>query len=173
MRYTNGNYALRYGTALAAEKGNRTMPHFINATEIEASPEAVWDVVSDADRIADWFTPIEELRESNSVGELTESSTLKIKLGGRIPPGQKMTVQEAVTARKLRFTIGPSFAHALGIAMQVELSLKPKGEFTEASLDFICHPVLGRAQLAISGIDLDEHAKNSTRRLKDAVEQAQ
>ncbi len=67
--------------------------------------------------------------------------------------------------------MGPSFAHALGIAMHVELTLEPKGESTEASLDFICHPVLGTAQLAISGNDLDEHAENSMRRLKDIVEQ--
>jgi hypothetical protein len=93
-------------------------------------------------------------------------------MGGRIPPGQKMTVQEAASARLLRFTIGPSFAHALGIAMHVELALTPNGEYTDASLDFICHPVFGSAQLAISGMDLDEHAKQSTRRLKDAVEQA-
>ena len=146
------------------------MAHFSEVTAIEASPEAAWNVVSDGNRLAQWFTPIEEVREFDSQGALTERSTLKIRMAGRVPPGQKMTVQEAVSARMLRFTIGPSFAHALGIAMHVELALKPKGEYTEASLDFICHPVLGTAQLAISGMDLDEHAKNSLRRLKDAVE---
>ena len=149
------------------------MARFIEVTEIEASPEAVWNVVSDGNRLTDWFTPIEEVREFDSQGVLTERSTLKIRMAGRVPPGQKMTVQEAVPARKLRFTIGPSFAHALGIAMQVELALKPRGEYTEASLDFICHPILGTAQLAISGMDLDEHATNSLRRLDEAVHRIQ
>lgn len=147
------------------------MAHFSESTTIEASPEAVWNVASDGNRLADWFTPIEEVRGSDSQGALAEGSALKIRMAGRVPPGQKMTVQEAVQARKLRFTVGPSFAHLLGIAMHVELTLEPKGESTEASIEFICHPILGSLQLAISGMDLDEHSKNSTRRLKDVVEQ--
>ncbi len=53
------------------------MAHSSEVTIIEASPEAVWKVVSDGDRLADWFTPIEEVRGSDSQGALADGSALK------------------------------------------------------------------------------------------------
>ncbi len=139
------------------------------STWIEASPEAVWDVVSDGSRLAEWLTPIAEVRGVATAGELAEGSEVKVKMAARVPPGQKVAIHEAVPGRKLSARVGPAFAHALGIAMRVELTLEPSGEATAATVEFTCNPITGPLQRRISGMNLDEHAQATAQRLKEAA----
>ncbi len=136
------------------------------STQIEASPEAVWDLVSDGNRLAEWLTPIAEVRGVATAGELAEGSEVKVKMVGRVPPGQKVAVHEAVPGQKLSARVGPAFAHALGIAMRVELTLEPSGEATAAMVEFTCNPITGPLQRRISGMNLYEHAQATAQRMK-------
>ncbi len=141
------------------------------STRIEASPEQVWDVVSNGGRLAEWLTPVARVRSVDAPSGLEEGSTVKIQMVGRVPPGQKMTVQEAEPSQRLKMTVGPAFAHALGIAMRAELTLQPLGEdATGATVGFTCHPVTGPLQRKIAGMDLEAHVQSTTQSLKAAAE---
>ncbi len=139
---------------------------------IEASPEAVWDVVSDGSRLPEWLTPIAEVRGVATAGELAEGSEVKVKMVGRVPPGQKVAIHEAVPGRKLSARVGPAFAHALGIAMRVELTLEPSGEATTATVKFTCNAITGPLQRRISGMNLNVHVQRTVQHLKEAAESA-
>ncbi len=142
------------------------------STRIEASPEAIWDIVSDGSRLPEWLTPIAEVRGVATAGELAEGSEVKVKMVGRVPPGQKVAIHEAVPGQKLSARVGPAFAHALGIAMRVELTLEPSGEATTATVRFTCNPITTPLQRRISGMNLDEHVRATAQRLKEAAEAA-
>ena len=145
-------------------------PRTTASTQIEASPEAVWDVVSDGRRLPEWLTPIAEVRGIATAGELAEGSEVKVKMVGRVPPGQKVAIHEAVPGQKLSASVGPAFAHALGIAMRVEVTLEPSGEVTTATVRFTCNPITGPLQRRISGMNADEHVQSTVQRLKEAAE---
>ncbi len=147
-------------------------PEATASTQIEASPEAVWDVVSDGSRLPEWLTPIPEVRGVATAGKLAEGSEVKDKMVGRVPPGQKVAIHEAVPGQKLSAIVGPAFAHALGIAMRVELTLEPRGEATTATVRFTCNPITGPLQQRISGMNLNEHVQSTVQRLKEAAEAA-
>lgn len=157
--------------ASSSVTGERT-PGATASIQIEASPEAVWDVVSDGNRLSEWLTPIAEVRGVAAAGELAAGSEVKVKMVGRVPPGQKFATYEAVSGQKLSARVGPAFAHALGIAMRVELTLEPRGHATTATVGFTCTPIMGPLQARISGINLDEHAQSTVQRLKEAAETA-
>ena len=140
------------------------------STRIETSPERVWNVVAAGDRLAEWLTPIAKVRDVNPAAMLTEGSSVKVNMVGRVPPGQKVTVQQATTGEKLSLTVGPAFAHALGIAMRAELTLQPVGEATGATIGFTCHPITGPLQRRISGMNLEEHVQSTAALLKEAAE---
>jgi uncharacterized protein YndB with AHSA1/START domain len=145
------------------------MPGVTASTQIEASPETVWDIVSHGSRLPEWLTPIAEVGGVESAGELAEGSEVKVKMVGRVPPGQKVAIHEAVPGRKLNARVGPAFAHALGIAMRAELTLEPSGEATAATVGFTCNPITGPLQRRISGMNLDEHSQATAQRLKEAA----
>ncbi len=139
------------------------------STQIEVSPEAVWDIVSDGSRLPEWLTPIGEVRGVATAGELAEGSEVKVKMVGRVPPGQKVAIYEAVPGQKLSASVGPAFAHALGIAMRVELTLEPSGEATTATVRFTCNPITGPLQRRISGMNVNEDVQSTVQRLKEAA----
>jgi uncharacterized protein YndB with AHSA1/START domain len=150
----------------------QTAPGVTASTQIQASPEAVWSVVSDGNRLPEWLTPITKVRSVATPGALAKGSSVKVKMAGRIPPGQKVAIHEAVPGRKLAARLGPAFAHALGIAMRADLTLEPSGEATTATVGFTCNPITGPLQRKVSGMNLDRHVRATAQRLKEAAEAA-
>ncbi len=142
------------------------------STKINAPPEAVWSVVSDGNRLPEWLTPIFKVRSVEDDGVLLDGSTVKVKMAGNVPPGQRVTVRESVPGEKMSLVVGPAFAHALGIAMRADLNLQPTEDGTLATVDFTCHPVTGPLQRRISGMNLTKHVRSTTQRLKEAAESA-
>ena len=140
-------------------------------TQIQASPELVWTFVSDGSRLAEWLTLVSSVRELESPLVLTSGTKVKIKMSGRVPPGQLAAFEEVVPGRILTFKLGPAFAHWLGIAMRAELEVEPEGEGTAATVSFTCNPITGPLQQRISGMKLAEEANNTLRRLKEAAEE--
>ncbi len=142
------------------------------STEISATPEAVWNVVSDGNRLPEWLTPISQVRSVEDEGVLSDGSVVKVKMVGNVPPGQRVSVKEVVPGEKIRLVVGPAFAHALGIAMQVDLKLEPTEDGTLATVDFTCHPLMGPLQRRISGMNMTKHVRSTTEHLKEAAESA-
>ncbi len=142
------------------------------STEISAPPEVVWSLVCDGNRLPEWLTPISQVRSVEDEGVLSDGSTVKVKMVGNVPPGQRISVKEVVPGEKIRLVVGPAFAHALGLAMRVDLKLEPTEDGTLATVDFTCHPVMGPLQRRISGMDMTKHVRSTTRHLKEAVESA-
>ncbi len=141
-------------------------------TKISAPPAAVWSLVSDGNRLPEWPTPISQVRSVEDAGVLSDGSTVKVKMVGNVPPGQKVSVKEIVPGEKIRLVVGPAFAHALGIAMRVDLKLEPTEDGTLATVDFTCHPVAGPLQRRISGMNMAKHVRSTTQHLKEAAESA-
>jgi uncharacterized protein YndB with AHSA1/START domain len=148
------------------------MSKVTSSTKINASLEEVWNVVSDGHRLPDWLTPISTVRSVDDEGTLADGSTLKVKMVGRVPPGQRVAVKEAEPGQKMSLAVGPAFAHALGIAMRADLNLKPADGGTLATVDFACHPITGPLQRRISGMNLVKHVRSTARQLKAAAEAA-
>lgn len=148
------------------------MSKVTSSTKIQASPEQIWDVVSDGNRLPDWLTPISRVRSVDDDNALADGSTVKVKMVGRVPPGQRVAVKEASRGQKMSLAVGPAFAHALGIAMRADLNLEPAEGGTLATIDFACHPVTGPLQRRISGMNLVKHARSTAQHLKEAAEAA-
>ena len=148
------------------------MNRVTSSTEISAPPEAVWSLVCDGNRLPEWLTPISQVRSVEDEGVLSDGSTVKVKMVGNVPPGQQVAVKEIVPGEKIRLVVGPAFAHALGIAMRVDLKLEPTEDGTLATVDFTCHPVTGPLQRRISGMNMTKHVRSTTQHLKEAAESA-
>ena len=90
-------------------------------------------------------------------------------LNGRVP-ASSLRVQAVELGRHLRCTVGPNFAHRLGLAMRVEVRLAPTETGTSVTVEIACNPVTGRLQKAVSGIEVWAAAAASAANLKQLAE---
>ncbi len=134
-----------------------------------ATPEAVWAIVSDRARTTEWLTPIRALDSPSGAAPFKAGQSFKVALNGRVPV-PSLKVQAVEEGRRLRWTIGPGFAHALGLAMRAEVRLTPTDTGTSVTVEIACNPVTGRLQELISGIDVGAAAVDSAAQLKHAAE---
>jgi uncharacterized protein YndB with AHSA1/START domain len=141
----------------------------VETTEISATPEEVWAVVGDVSRTAEWLAPIRTLEAGATGAPLAVGQSYKVAMNGRVPAASMMVRAVEVESR-LRCTIGPGFAHPLGLAMRAEVSLRATETGTAVTVDLSCNPVTGRLQQRISGIDPGAAAGESVAQLKRLVE---
>ena len=138
-------------------------------TEIAATPEQVWAIVGDVSRTAEWLAPIQTLEAGAMEAPLAVGQSYKVAMNGRVPAAS-MKVRAVEAGIRLRCTMGPGFAHPLGLAMRAEVSLRPTETGTAVTVDLSCNPVTGRLQERISGIDSRAAAEASAAQLKRLVE---
>ncbi len=140
-------------------------------TEVAATSEDIWAIVSNSTRIAEWLAPIRTLYGASADVPFAAGQAFKVALNGRVP-APSLRVQAVEPERRLRFTIGPNFAHPLGLAMRAEVRLTPTETGTSLTVEIACNPVTGRLQEAISGIDAGAAAAASAAHLKQMAEDA-
>ena len=137
--------------------------------DVAATPEAIWAIVSDSTRTAEWLTPVRRLDGGALDAPLGAGQSFKVAVNGRVP-APSLRVQAVEARRRLRCTIGPGFAHSLGLAMRVEVRLSPTQAGTSVTVEMACNRVTGRLQKAISGIDVGAAAAASAAQLKQVAE---
>lgn len=136
--------------------------------EIDANPEAVWGVVSDASRLTDWRSPVKQVEGLDPAGPLAAGSKLDVALGN--VGGARISIKEAQRARKLRWHGGPFMAHMMRMPMKVELTLEPNGDHTNASITFKSNPMIAPLMRKMSGLDFSDEAPATVQALKRVVE---
>ena len=147
------------------------MAEFAAKVEIQAAPEAIWDVVCRESRLPEWFTPIREVRGAIEGRHLEPGDSRSVRMKGRVPV-PVLKVHAVEEGKGVRWAAGPGFAHALGIAMQVKVSLEPREGSTTAAISFICNAITAPIQERIAGLDLQAEAEDSLARLKSLVEKS-
>ena len=138
-------------------------------TEVAATSEDIWAIVSNSTRTAEWLAPIHTLDGASADVPFAAGQAFRVALNGRVP-ASSLRVQAVEPGRRLRFTVGPSFAHALGLAMRAEVRLTPTETGTSVTVEIACNPVTGRFQKAVSGMHVGAAAAASAADLKQMAE---
>ena len=141
------------------------------SAEISASPQQVWNIIGDGNRLNEWFSPVEAFRGADSPPAIEAGADLKVRMIGRVSLAH-LKVHEVVAEQKLRAAIGPFFAHPIGIPMQAEVTIEPSGDGSNVSVEFSCHRVTRPLQQRISGVNPDHEASATLARLKDLAEKS-
>lgn len=118
------------------------MPKHTASAEIAATPDQVWAVVSDGDRLSEWLTPVKGVDSVEPAGPLAKGSQVEATLGNI--GGAKLKIKEADASRRLKWSAGPFLAHMMRMPMIVELNLKAQGESTTASITFKSSMMMAR-----------------------------
>ena len=71
------------------------MPKHTASTQIAATPQQVWAVVSDGDRLSEWLTPVKGVDSVEPAGPLAKGSTLEATLGNVGGAKLKMQLTES------------------------------------------------------------------------------
>jgi carbon monoxide dehydrogenase subunit G len=145
--------------------------HFARTLSVGSSPEEVWAVVTDVERVAGWVTVL------GAVEELTPLSAYRATLTDRLGPFRlsadlQVDVVEAVTNQAIRFIAdGEDRQVSSRIQIDARLSLSAQGDRTSVKVEGH-YEVTGRvATLGASMIKakgdkiLDEFFQAATREL--------
>ena len=143
------------------------MPKYSATTQINASPEKVWDVVTDGHRLSEWLAPVRGVDAVEPDGPLAPGSQLEVTLGK--VGGAKIKIKEAEHARRLRWSAGPFMAHMLRMPMGVELLLEPSGDATQATITFKANPMTAPLMRRMTGLNFGEAAPGTMQKLKQVA----
>jgi uncharacterized protein YndB with AHSA1/START domain len=144
------------------------MPMPEQTTDVSASPEEVWALLSDTRRTAEWLAPVQTLDDASD-SPLAVGQSYKVAMTGRLP-ATSLRVHAAEPNRELRCTVGMHFTHPIGLAMRAEVRLAPADAGTSVTVELACNPVTGRMQEAIAGINIGAALEETTDRIKRIVE---
>ena len=139
------------------------------STQINASPQQVWEIIGNGNRLNEWFSPVDAIRGAEPAPAIEAGSEFKVRMIGRVSRS-RFRVHEAITDQKLRAALGPIFAHPIGIPMQAEILVEPSGDGSNVSVELSCHRITGPLQQRISGVDPDHEAPATLARLKALAE---
>lgn len=137
--------------------------------EVGATSDLIWAIVSDSTRTAEWLAPIRWLEDASGDAPFAAGQSFKVALNGRVPPSS-LKVRAVEPGRRLRWTVGPNFAHPLPLAMHAEVRLTPTETGASVTVELACNRLTGRLQEAISGIDIGAAAAASAANLKQIAE---
>ena len=108
------------------------------SAQINASPQQVWDIIGDGNRLNEWFSPVDAIRGAEPAPAIEAGSDFNVRMIGRVSRS-RFRVHEAITDQKLRAALGPVFAHPIGIPMHAEILVQPSGDGSNVSVEFSCH----------------------------------
>lgn len=144
------------------------MPKHSADTQINATPEQIWQIVTNGERLTDWLSPIRNVEKVEPQGPLAKGTTLAVTIGN--VGGAKIKIKEAEQARKLRWTAGPFMAHMMRMPMRVELNLEPRSGGTRATITFKTNPMIAPLMRMMTGLNFGQEAPATAQRLKQAAE---
>ena len=144
------------------------MGKFEATTQIAASPEKVWELVSDGNRLGSWLTPVRGVDTVEPAGPLAKGSEVEATVGNL--GGAKLKFKEAETARTLYWSAGPFMLHMMHMPMTVRLELEPRGENTQATITYKTNPMVAPMMKMMVGLNFAEEAPATANKLKQAVE---
>ncbi len=144
------------------------MPKHTASAEIAATPDQVWAVVSDGNRLSEWLTPVKGVDSVQPGGPLAKGSTLEATLGN--VGGAKLKIKDAEAGRLLKWSAGPFLAHMMRMPMIVELNLEGRGESTTASITFKSSMMMAPMMGMMTGLKFADEAPATVQALKAAVE---
>ncbi len=137
--------------------------------EVGATSDDIWAIVSDSTRIAEWLSTIRRLEGASADVSFAAGQAFEVAMNGRVP-ASSLRVRAVEPGRRLRWTVGPNFAHPVGLAMRAEVRLTPTETGTSVTVEIACNRLTGRLQEAISGIDVGTAAAASAANLKQIAE---
>lgn len=144
------------------------MPTHKASTQINASPELVWEVVTNGRRMAEWLSPVRAVSEVSPPGPLQPGSKLEATIGN--VGGAKINIKDARKGRRLYWSAGPQMAHMLGMPMHAEIELAGDEKQTQATITFKSNMMMGPLMRMMTGLDFGEEAPQTVSKLKQAVE---
>lgn len=146
------------------------MPKYMASTRISASPEKVWEIVVNGDRMADWLSAVGNVEKVEPSGPLAKGSKMEVSIGK--VGGAKINIKEATPGRTLRWSAGPFLAHMMRMPMGVQLDLEGQGDATDVTITFKTNPMMAPIMKMMTGLNFSDEAPATMRDLKAAVEAA-
>lgn len=146
------------------------MGKFEATTQIAASPDKVWELVTDANRLTSWLSPVLGVDSVEPAGPLAKGSQVEATIGKL--GGAKLKFKESERARTLYWSAGPFMLHMMRMPMTVRLELEPRGENTQATVTFKTNPMVAPLMKMMVGLNWAEEAPATVAKLKQAVESA-
>ncbi len=137
------------------------------STEIAATRDQVWALVSDGNRLSEWLTPVKGVDSVEPDGPLAKGSTLEATLGN--VGGAKIKIKEA-DGRTLKWSAGPALAHMMRMPMIVELNLDSRGDSTTARITYKSSMMMAPLMGMMTGLNFADEAPATVQALKAAVE---
>lgn len=146
------------------------MGKFEATTQIAASPDRVWELVSDGNRLGSWLTPVQGVDSVDPAGPLAKGSQVEATVGKL--GGAKLKFKDVERGRTLYWSAGPFMLHMMHMPMTVRLELEPRGENTQATITYKTNPMVAPMMKMMVGLDWTEEAPATVAKLKQAVESA-
>lgn len=144
------------------------MPKHSATVQINASPDKVWEVISDGKRLPDWLTPIRGVDTVEPQGPLAAGTQVEATIGNL--GGAKLKFKEAEKGRKLRWTAGPFMAYMMMMPMKIQVDLEPRGDNTSVTITFKTAMMIAPLMKMMTGLNFGEEAPNTVQKLKQVVE---
>lgn len=144
------------------------MPKHSATVQINASPDKVWEVISDGKRLPDWLTPIRGVDTVEPQGPLAAGTQVEATIGNL--GGAKLKFKEAEKGRKLRWTAGPFMAYMMMMPMKIQVDLEPRGDNTSVTVTFKTPMMIAPLMKMMTGLNFGEEAPNTVQKLKQVVE---
>jgi hypothetical protein len=138
------------------------------SAQISATPDQVWAVVSNGNRLPDWLTPVGTVDSIEPSGALAKGTQLEASIGNI--GGAKLKIKEADAGRRLKWSAGPFIAHMMRMPMIVELELQARGESTTATITYKSNPMMAPLMGMMTGLKFGDEAAKTVQALKAAVE---
>ena len=146
------------------------MPVNEHSVTVNAAPAKVWSVISNADNLLNWLSPIKGL-DKNESGPITVGRQMKGQLGNA--NGASLRFKTVDTNRQLAWNAGPAMAHMMMMPMKVSISIDPAGDdASKVTARFRSAMMIAPMMKAMSGLDFSEEVVTTVNNIKEQAESA-
>ncbi len=144
------------------------MPIHEHSVTVNAAPSKVWSVISEADNLLNWLSPIKGLEEKES-GPITTGRKIKGQLGNA--NGASFRFKTVEPNRQQSWNGGPAMAHMMMMPMRASVTIEPAGE-SGSTVTFRgkIPMMLAPMMKAMSGLDFAEEVVTTTNNIKELAE---
>ncbi len=143
------------------------MGKHVASTQISATPDEVWAVVSDGNQLANWLSPVGGVDTVEPSGALAKGTKIEASIGN--VGGARLNIKEADAGKRLKWSAGPFIAHMMRMPMIVELTLEARGESTTATISYGSNPMMAPLMGMMTGLKFADEAPKTVQALKAAV----
>lgn len=146
------------------------MPINEHSVTVNAAPAKVWSVISNADNLLNWLSPIKSTEEKES-GPITVGRRMRVQLGNA--NGGSLRFGTVDTNRQIAWNAGPAMAHMMMMPMRVSISIDPAGEnASKVTARFKSAMMIAPMMKAMSGLDFSEEVVTTASNIKEQAEAA-